>query len=441
MTTQIDDIQAIIRCAEEALSVRFAEIDETALCNQKKVLEAFRQNRLTEEYFAERTGYGLNDPAREALDSIYATVFRAQSAAVRMQFVSGTHAIACALGGNLKCGDKLVSLTGEPYDTLRAVIGLGEAKTVAGSLCASGIEYVEIDLSNVLHESDEQIQARLMPHIAQPNTMAYIQKSCGYSFDRPTLTNSNIERLIRIVKQLNNQCIVMVDNCYGEFVEAIEPTDAGADLTAGSLIKNPGGGLAISGGYVAGRKDFVEACLNRLTAPGIGGHLGLTFNQARPLLQGLFLAPSVVSQALKGALLSSFVFSQLGLNVKPGPFENRGDIIQAIRFGERKLLINFCRAVQKFSPVNAHVEPEPHLMPGYEDEVIMAGGTFVEGSTIELSADGPLRAPYAAFLQGGLTYLHTKCMLEGALSLSRSGETPFLPDRRQTEAAGGSQFH
>ncbi|HEY9775125.1 MAG TPA: methionine gamma-lyase family protein [Planktothrix sp.] len=414
----------LIKRAESALAQSYLRIDETALSNQRKVLSAFRQHRLTEEYFAEKTGYGLHDAARDTIDAIYATVFGAEAAAVRMQFVSGTHAIAASLFGCLKPGERMASLTGKPYDSLLDVIGIG-TKREPGSLKDLSVDYLEgfIDPQAM---SDAEIDARVRELVAPPTTVAHIQKSCGYSFERRTFGNEDIRRLAQSVKRNNPDCAVFVDNCYGEFVETVEPVGVGADLMAGSLIKNPGGGLAISGAYVAGRRQLVDKALNRLTAPGLGGHYGLTYNQNRPLLQGFFLAPSVVANAVKGAMLFAHVLGQLGFKVKPSADEARYDIIQAIEFGTADRLIAFCKAIQMWSPVNAHVTPEPSEMPGYPDPVIMAAGTFIEGSTIELSADGPLRPPFAAFLQGGLTYLHVKCVLEEALSLAASGELSFI---------------
>jgi cystathionine beta-lyase family protein involved in aluminum resistance len=419
-TTIVDSAtRDLIRQAEKSLADQFEFVDETALANQRKVLDAFRNHRLTEEHFAEHTGYGIDDAGREALDGIFAEIFAAPTSAVRMQVVSGTHALALCLFGCLKPGDRLVSLTGAPYDTLQQVIGIaGDGR---GSLKELGIAYDQVDIDPAA------IDVPALERVLKPPTkLVTIQKSCGYSFERRTFSNKEIGDMIEAVKKINPLCLVMVDNCYGEFVETTEPTSHGADIIAGSLIKNPGGGLAVSGGYIAGREDLIEQALFRLTAPGIGGHQGVSFNQNRLLFQGLFLAPSVVASAVKGAMLSAVVFRDLGLEVKPAPTDRRFDIIQAIKFSDRQKLLNFCRAIQYFSPVNAHVAPEPAEMPGYEDQVVMAGGTFVEGSTIELSADGPLREPYAAFLQGGLTYLHIKCMLEGALSRSRSGELPFV---------------
>lgn len=413
----------LIAEAEAQLSERFAAVDDVAMLNQKKVLSAFREHRLTEEFFVERTGYGLSDPGRAAIDAIFASVFGTESAAVRMQLVSGTHAIASALFGVLRPGDRLACVTGKPYDTLHDVIGNVEDPE-PGSLKTLGVSYIEtfVDPKDF---SDDQIEQALSSFAVPPTRVIHIQKSRGYSSDRRSFSNVDISRLARAARKINPSVIVFVDNCYGEFVEPDEPTAVGADLAAGSLIKNPGGGLAISGGYVVGKKKHIESVLNRITAPGIGGHQGLTFNQNRLVLQGLFLAPTVVSNAVKGALLCSHVFERLGLDVAPKWSEPRFDIIQAIRFGAKERLINFCRAIQMWSPVNAHVRPDPELMPGYQDEVIMAAGTFVEGSTIEFSADGPLRPPFTAFLQGGITYLHVKCVLEEALTLSASGDLRF----------------
>lgn len=417
------DAKGIIDAAEEALSPAFRRVDEVAYVNQRRVLEAFRLHRLTEEFFAEKTGYGRNDPGRETIDAIFATIFGAQSAAVRMQLVSGTHAIAAGLFGCLKSGDRLVCLTGDPYDTLHDVIGIGDRRE-PGSLKSFNISYGQMFIDPSEYDEDELANA-LAGILEPPVRVAYIQKSRGYSFDRRTFANKDIAKLASVVKKVNPDCIVFVDNCYGEFVETSEPTACGADLVAGSLIKNPGGGLAIAGGYLAGRTELIQASLNRITAPGIGGHQGLTYNQNRLLLQGLFMAPATVANAVKGAMLFAHALESIGLTVSPTSADERFDIIQAIEFGSRDRLVAFCRAIQMWSPVNAHVTPEPATMPGYQDEVIMAGGTFVEGSTIELSADGPLRPPFAAFLQGGLTYQHVKCALHEALMLCAGGELRF----------------
>jgi cystathionine beta-lyase family protein involved in aluminum resistance len=411
--------QELIQSAEADLSGQFAAIESIAFVNQRRVLEAFQAHRLCDEHFVEKSGYGRDDPARQTIDKIFASVFEAESAAVRMQLVSGTHALACALLGNLKAGERLACLTGDPYDTLEEVIGI--AGDQPGSLQSLGVSYVQADVEPAL-TGQADLETLLQPLIEPPTTVAYIQKSCGYSFGRRSLSNQDIARICAAVKTLNPNCAILVDNCYGEFVEDKEPTAAGADLVAGSLIKNPGGGLALTGGYIAGRTKMVDAALNRLTAPGIGGHLGLTHNQNRLVLQGLFLAPSVVAQAVKGALLFAHVFDKLGFQVAPGPQSNRTDIIQAIALGSAERLISFCRAIQKFSPVNSHVAPEPAEMPGYQHKVVMAGGTFIEGATIELSADGPMREPFAVFFQGGLTYLHVRYVLEELLKGMAAGD-------------------
>jgi len=413
----------LIETAEVALHPFFTEIDRVAMTNQRRVLQAFRNHRLCEEFFAEKTGYGRNDSGRDTVDAIFAEVFQAEAAAVRMQMVSGTHALACALFGNLRPGQRLACLTGPPYDTLEEVIGI--AGSDSGSLKEMGVGYIEGDALPVVDEGGD-LAACLAELVQPPTALAYIQKSCGYSYGRRSLANAEIALITDAVRSTNPNCRVLVDNCYGEFVEAGEPPAFGADLIAGSLIKNPGGGLALTGGYVAGQESLVTAALNRLTSPGIGGHMGLTYNQNRLVLQGLFMAPAVVAQAVKGAMLFAHVFNQLGFAVSPGPLAPRHDIIQAIVFGSGERLVNFCRAIQRCSPVNAHLLPEPALMPGYQHAVVMAGGTFIEGSTIELSADGPMRPPYAAYIQGGLTYLHVKYALEEALTLSVCGEYPFF---------------
>lgn len=412
----------LVSFAEKELSSAFEAIDEIALRNQKKVLDAFRRHKLSAEFFAEKTGYGLDDYGREALDAVFAEIQGAETAAVRMQLVSGTHALACALFGNLVPHERMLVLTGRPYDTMSKVIGLSGDEP--GSLKALAVEYVEADLIPLLGDS-VALKKNLAELLQKKTKIAYIQKSCGYSIERPTLLNKDIALLAKLVHELSPGTIVMVDNCYGEYVEELEPAACGADLIAGSLIKNPGGGLAIGGGYMAGKTAYVEAALNRMTAPGIGGHLGLNFNQNRLLFQGMFLAPSTVASAVKGAHLFARVFAELGFEVKPLPGQLRGDIIQAIKFGNPEFLVDFLRALQRYSPVDAHVSPEPAEMPGYEDKVVMAGGTFIEGSTIELSGDGPLRPPYVAFVQGGLTYLHVKLALSGLLEPAVSGDYRF----------------
>jgi cystathionine beta-lyase family protein involved in aluminum resistance len=306
---------------------------------------------------------------------------------------------------------------------MEKVIGISGDES--GSLKDLKVQYKEADLIPLLN-NETAMREELTKLLAPPCRIAYIQKSCGYSMTRPTLLNSDIAKMTKLIRQISPDLLIMVDNCYGELVELEEPLAVGADMIAGSFIKNPGGGLAISGGSFAGKTRYVNAALNRLTAPGIGGHLGLSFNQNRLLLQGMFLAPQAVANAVKGAELFAHVFSQLGFEVNPQPGSVRGDIIQAIKFGNRQKLVNFLNALQYFSPVDAHVKPEPAEMPGYEDEVVMAGGTFVEGSTIELSGDGPLRDPYVAYVQGGLTYMHVKLALDGLLELGTSAPYQFL---------------
>ncbi len=415
--------EKLVHEAEKDLQACFAQIDDIAFANQKKVLDAFREHKLSAEFFSGRTGYGMDDAAREILDSVFASIYRAEAAAVRMQMVSGTHALACVLLGNLSSGDRLLSLTGHPYDTMEKVIGIKGNES--GSLASCGVLYDEIDLIPLLTDQ-KALDAALRKALATRTKIAYIQKSCGYSIKRPSLLNSQIGLICGIIRKIDPDVLIMVDNCYGELVELDEPLAVGADMIAGSLIKNPGGGIAISGGYFAGSKKYVDASLNRLTAPGIGGHLGLSFGENRHLFQGIFLAPQAVASALKGAQLFAHVFSQLGFDVYPQPGLERADIIQAIKFGNRERLIGFLRALQHFSPVDAHVKPEPANMPGYEDQVIMAGGSFVEGSTIELSGDGPLRPPYVGFVQGGLTYMHVKLALLGLLELGSTPEYAFL---------------
>ena len=409
----------LIKQKEKLLQSRFEEIDFIAERNLSRVLTAFKDNKVCQEHFNSTSGYGLDDVGRETLEKVYAQVFSSEAALVRVNMVCGTHAIACAILGNTKAGERFICLTGTPYDSLEPV--LGGKKPSPGSLVDSGAFYIELDLNP--KDDDPKIEQAIRD--AGDASIYYLQKSCGYSSVRPTYSNEELGKLIRLARKVTPKAKVIVDNCYGEFVELTEPTECGADLVVGSLIKNPGGGLAICGGYLAGTQSMIDNAARRLTAPGVAGHMGPNFNQGRHLFQGLFMAPSTVAQAMKGVLLITSVFEELGMNVKPKASEPRFDIIQAIEFGDKEKLINFARAMQRFSPVDAHVEPEPFQMPGYEDPVVMAGGTFVEGATIELSCDGPIRPPYIAYLQGGLTYHHVKCYLEGALSLSMSGELPF----------------
>lgn len=384
----------------------FGHVEETSERNTLKVLEAMRRLKVSDAHFKTSTGYAYGDIGREKLDELFAEVFKAERALVRTQFVSGTHAIATALFGILRPGDELVSLTGAPYDTLQTVIG--HAHAAKGSLKEFGISYRELPLVN----GNVDINA-IRDFISPKTKLAMIQRSRGYSMRKP-LTIDDIEQICAAVKATNPDCVVFVDNCYGEFVETREPVEVGADLVAGSLIKNIGGGLAPTGGYIVGKSDLVELASYRLTAPGMGDELGASLGTPRLLYQGLFMAPHITAQALKGAIFAAGVFSKLGYKVSPLPNDIRGDIIQAIELGTADKLIKFCHAIQSFSPVDSFATPEPWDMPGYEDQVIMAAGTFVQGASIELSADAPLREPFAVYLQGGLTFEHAAIAILGA---------------------------
>ncbi|MCD7975179.1 MAG: methionine gamma-lyase family protein [Phascolarctobacterium sp.] len=375
------------------------KLEEIALFNTDKVINAFAKNKVSDYYLKSSTGYAYSDVGREKLDLIYADIFKAEAALVRSQFVSGTHALAVGLLGNLRAGDEIISVTGVPYDTMRTVIGC-PVKT-EGSLVDIGVIYKELSMLSEGHIDVKAVQRA----VSRSTKIVYIQRSCGYSSTRDTIGIAEMGRICQIVKEINPNVICFVDNCYGEFTEKQEPIEVGADLVAGSLIKNIGGGLAPTGGYIAGRADLVEKASHRLTIPGLGGEIGATLGDtAREFYQGLFVAPHVVLQALKTAIFAAAVFSDLGYPVKPLPEESRSDIIQVITLGSRERLCKFCEAVQCNSPVDAHVKPVPSLLPGYQDEVVMAAGTFIQGASIELSADGPCREPYNAFLQGGLTF-------------------------------------
>lgn len=401
----------IIKQAERDLREQFEKIDDIRDYNQEKVLNAFVENRVAPEHFYTVSGYGHDDLGREVLDKVFAQVFKAEKALVRIHFASGTHTLACALFGNLRHGDKLLSAVGTPYDTMQEVIGtMGDEETRRSSLIGNGVLYDEVPLINGMDVDFEKLEKM----VDSSTTMVLIQRSKGYS-TRKSLTIETIERICKIVKSKNPNCICFVDNCYGEFVDTKEPLEVGADLIGGSLIKNPGGGIVEAGGYIVGKELYVERAANRLTAPGIGSEGGAMFNQHRLIFQGLFMAPSVVSEAVKGAVLASKIFDEIGFDSSPKYNEKRTDIIQNITFGSSEPLEHFCRTIQSLSPVNGYVTPIPEYIPGYEDQVIMAGGTFVEGSTIELSADGPMREPYVAYMQGGLNYAHVKIALEKIL--------------------------
>lgn len=401
----------IIKQAEKAIRNEFDRIEDIRDFNQEKVLNAFIENKVAPEHFYTVSGYGHDDLGREVLDKVFADVFKAEKALVRIHFASGTHTLACCLFGNLKYGDKLISVAGAPYDTMQEVIGTaGDDLTKEDSLIGNGVLYDEVPLKNGTDIDFEKLDEM----IDETVKMVLIQRSKGYS-TRKSLSIETIGKICEIVKKNNPNCICFVDNCYGEFVDTKEPLEVGADLIAGSLIKNPGGGLVEAGGYIAGKTKFVDKCANRLTAPGIGSEGGAMFNQHRLIFQGLFMAPSVVCDAVKGAVLAAKIFDEIGYDSSPKYNEKRTDIIQNITFGSPEPLEHFCRTIQSLSPVNGYVTPIPEYIPGYEDQVIMAGGTFIEGSTIELSADGPMRAPYVAYMQGGLTYAHVKITLRKIL--------------------------
>jgi len=394
------DLKELTARAEAALAPHFARIEEIAQANTERVLEAFREERVSESMFAATSGYGYDDRGREVLDRIYARVFGAEAALVRHSIACGTHALTIGLFALLRPGDVLLSLAGKPYDTLDEVIGI-TGRPGCGSLRDFGVEYEAIDLLPDGKPDDRAIIDALARFGGRVK-VAFIQRSKGY-LDRPTLTVDEIGRLAALVKAHSN-AYVMVDNCYGEFVEEREPTAVGADLMAGSLIKNPGGGIAECGGYLAGRADLVELCGYRLTSPGEGGEVGATLGQNKSMYKGFFFAPHIVAQALKTAHFAAYVFDALGYGTEPRWDIPRSDIIQAIRCGSPEILIAFCRGIQAGSPVDAFVRCEPCVTPGYSDPVVMAAGTFTQGSSLELSADGPVRPPYLAYFQGGLTY-------------------------------------
>lgn len=385
---------------EEELKERFDAIDRIAEYNQLKVIHAMQENRVNAECFNYVSGYGYDDYGRDALEKVYASVFHTESALVRPQITCGTHALSLALAANLRPGDELLSAAGKPYDTLEEVIGIRPSN---GSLAEYGVTYRQVDLL-----SDGSFDFDGIKEAIHENTkMVTIQRSKGYQ-TRPSFSVVQIGEVIRFVKEIKPDVICMVDNCYGEFVEAIEPSDVGADMVVGSLIKNPGGGLAPIGGYIAGREDLIENCGYRLTSPGLGREVGATLGVTQSFYQGLFLAPTVVASALKGAVLAANIYEKLGYKVVPNASESRHDIIQAVELGTPEAVIAFCRGIQAAAPVDSYVSPEPWAMPGYDSDVIMAAGAFVQGSSIELSADGPIKPPYAVYFQGGLTWPHAK---------------------------------
>ncbi len=390
--------EKILKLAEEAeAACNFKKIDEIKEYNSAKVLSAFMENRVSEQCFYGSSGYGYGDVGRDVLDNVYAKVFGAEDALVRHNFVSGTHALSTALWGVLRTGDKMLSVTGAPYDTLEEVIGLKGQKG-NGSLIDYGIEYEQVEL-----KSDGSPDLNIISEKAKTARIAYIQRSRGYSL-RPALTIENIEEICKCAKKANPDIIIMVDNCYGEFVDVKEPTEVGADLIIGSLIKNPGGGIARTGGYIAGRKDLVELCSYRLTCVGMGKEVGCTLGQNREMFLGFFMSPEIVANAVKTADFAAALFSNLGFESFPQKNEKRSDIITAVKLGNPQLLKAFCCGIQKGSPVDSFVTPEQWDMPGYDSQVIMAAGAFTMGASIELSADAPIREPYAVWMQGGITY-------------------------------------
>jgi cystathionine beta-lyase family protein involved in aluminum resistance len=394
-------IAALVKEVQVQIKEVHDKIDEVIEINQFRVLQSFQQNKVSDSHFIPSTGYGYDDMGRDTLEKVYADVFGAESCLVRPQIISGTHAIGIALFGVLRPGDELLYITGKPYDTLEEIVGIRGSGV--GSLREFNISYRAVDLTKEGRVDYEEVRNA----IHENTKMIGIQRSKGYGV-RPSYTVEEIKEMIEFVKSIKPDVVVFVDNCYGEFVETIEPTHVGADLMAGSLIKNPGGGLAKIGGYIAGKKEFVEACSYRMTTPGIGAEAGATLYSLQEMYQGFFLAPHVVGQALKGAVFTSAMLERIGLNTEPKWNDKRTDLIQSVQFDDRDKMVTFCQAIQYASPINSHVTPYPNYMPGYEDDVIMAAGTFIQGASLELTADGPIRPPYVAYVQGGLTYAHVK---------------------------------
>ncbi|MCC2865280.1 methionine gamma-lyase family protein [Ihubacter massiliensis] len=387
--------------AEEAVKGEFDHLDDIMAYNQYKVLTAFQKNRISDTHFAWNTGYGYDDAGRDALERVYADIFKAEAALVRPIIVNGTHALTLTLTGILRPGDELIYCTGAPYDTLEEVIGIrGEGK---GSLREFGVSYKQVELTP---EGNIDLTA-LKNAITEKTRMVTVQRATGYGW-RKAITIPQIREWADFVHQINPNIVCMVDNCYGEFLDTEEPTEVGADVLAGSLIKNPGGGLALTGGYIAGKKELIDLISYRMTSPGIGGECGLTFGQTRTMFQGLFLAPKTVNGAVKGAVLCAKAFEMLEYDVCPKAGDTRSDIIEAVKLGSPEAVVAFCEGIQAAAPIDAYVKPIPWDMPGYEDQVVMAAGAFVQGSSIELSADAPIREPYIVYFQGGLTYEHSK---------------------------------
>jgi cystathionine beta-lyase family protein involved in aluminum resistance len=404
MFTQLKNgqtLQNLVIEIEKQIAGVHKQMDEMIDYNQFRVLQSFQKNRVSDSHFNPTTGYGYDDAGRETLEKIFADVFGAEAGLVRPQIISGTHAISIALFGILRPGDELLYITGKPYDTLEEIVGI--RGTGNGSLKEFGIAYNTVELTD-----DGEIDWQAVEKAIKPETkMIGIQRSKGYA-TRPSFTVAEIGEMIKFVKEIKSDLVVFVDNCYGEFVEEIEPCHVGADLMAGSLIKNPGGGLAKTGGYIVGKAEYVESCSYRMTSPGIGAEAGASLYSLQEMYQGFFMAPHTVAQALKGAVFTAAMLERLGMNSSPKWDAPRTDLIQSVQFDDRDKMVAFCQAIQYASPVNSHVTPYPAYMPGYEDDVIMAAGTFIQGASIELTADGPTRAPYVAYVQGGLTYSHVK---------------------------------
>ena len=396
-----EKLKTLVTEIEEKLLPIHKQVDENIDYNQFRVLKSFQNNTVSDYHFNPTTGYGYDDSGRDTLEKVYAEVLGGEACLVRPQIISGTHAISISLFGILRPGDELLYITGKPYDTLEEIVGIrGNGN---GSLKEFNISYNHVDLTSEGRIDFEAVKQNIKPE----TKMIGIQRSKGYAA-RPSFTIAEIKEMIDFVKAIKSDVVVFVDNCYGEFVERQEPCHVGADLMAGSLIKNPGGGLAKTGGYIVGKKEYVEACSYRLTSPGIGAEAGASLYSLQEMYQGFFLAPHVVGQALKGAQFTSAFLEAIGMNTFPKWNEPRTDLIQAVQFDNSELMVAFCQAIQYASPVNSHVTPYPNYMPGYEDDVIMAAGTFIQGASIELTADGPIRPPYIAYVQGGLTYSHVK---------------------------------
>jgi cystathionine beta-lyase family protein involved in aluminum resistance len=404
-----ETLQPLVKEVEQQIESIHREIEERIDKNQFRVLSSFQNHKVSDSHFIPSTGYGYDDMGRETLEKIYAEVFGAEAGLVRPQIISGTHAISIALFGVLRPGDELLYITGKPYDTLEEIVGIrGDG---VGSLREFGISYQSVSLID-----EGRIDFNEVAKQIKPNTkMIGIQRSKGYA-TRPSFTIDEIKEMIDFVREIKSDVVVFVDNCYGEFVEDLEPCHVGADLMAGSLIKNPGGGIAKTGGYIVGKKRWVDACSYRMTSPGIGAEAGASLYSLQEMYQGFFLAPHIVGQALKGAVFTSAILEKVGMNSEPKWNVKRTDLIQSVQFDDKNKMVAFCQAIQYASPINSHVTPYPSYMPGYEDDVIMAAGTFIQGASIELTADGPTRPPYVAYVQGGLTYSHVKIAICTALN-------------------------